>query len=83
MRDRECCVRIAPALALGTKPVSRRTSLTLVRVFADTCGCPLSMRDTVLCETPLSLAISGLVRIAFEFFPRTFMVVVEIPIQTS
>ena len=39
--------------------------MTAARVFAETLGCPLRTRDTVLCDTPLSRAMSLLVKISF------------------
>jgi hypothetical protein len=41
-------------------PSSAIAARTRVRVVAETCGCPLSTRETVWCETPARAATSDI-----------------------
>lgn len=57
--------------------------MTAARVFAETLGCPLRTRDTVLCDTPLSRAMSLLVNMAFSLVMVTTQILASKPAQHS
>lgn len=57
--------------------------MTAARVFAETFGCPLRTRDTVLCDTPLSRAMSLLVNMAFSLVMVTTQILASKPAQHS